>query len=208
MIITRQTTEYVFYWAGSQPDRTRILGSVDFAEVAFSSPQQAVLFLRRFSELFEFRKLLELRFPGQVYRWRIDDIFNKLGELMAKKQLLVVKRWVPAEGPSRAELTPLPMPRRQAPERAVQPEPATFLSNHDGDAQAEALENASSSGEAFCEECERLAAAQRQPSPPAPPEESFQPDHDGDAQAAVLINAAAEGVPFCEECEKARRAAA
>ena len=171
MIITRQTTEYVFYWAGMQPDRTRIMGSVDFAEVAFSSPQQAVLFLRRFSELFEFRKLLELRFPGQVYRWRIDDIFNKLGELMAKKQLLVIKRWIPAEGPSRAELIPQPMPRRQATEQAAQPEPPTFLSNHDGDAQADALAGASASGEPFCEECERLAAAARQQSSPTPPPE-------------------------------------
>ena len=64
--------------------------------------------------------------------------------------------------PKETEPPPSSAPRRQssAPPSVVavadEPENTTFTSNHDPQAQAEALQEASQAGTPFCEECEKL----------------------------------------------------
>ena len=209
MIVRQGSVEYVFYWAGTSipPFGASSGQKHEEAALGFGSEQQAVLFLRRFPELYELRRLIAQRFPRQSHTWRNEDLYRKIAVELVGKRLKVLKRWVPAVGSAPALSTATKVPRREVVERTEPAEPPTFLSNHDNDAQSQTLIGAASGGEPFCEECEkaRLAAKTYTGTAAEPPEpDSFAPNSDGDAQAETLIAAARDGVPFCEECEKAR----
>jgi hypothetical protein len=211
MIIKQGSTEYLFYWAGT-PVPPSSMSKFEEAPLGFGSEQQAILFLRRFSELFGLRRLIAHRFPKQSHTWRNDDLHRKVAAELAAKRLKVLKRWEPAESSPPTVAPPTRVPRREVVEQPAPNEPPTFLSNHDNDVQSEALIDAAMGGEPFCEECEKAKreaqASSRPPAEPAAEPDSMPPNHDGDAQAKTLIAAARDGVPFCEECEKARQQAA
>ena len=209
MILKTVAAEYVFEWADARGSAPAPAGGYwEFAELAFGSNQQALLFLRRFSALYEYRSLLNEKFPGQTFRWGIAEIEAKLADLLAKRRLVVTRRWRRATGSVTATAEATKVPRKEVAERSEPAEPATFLPNHDPNAQAETLADAANDGEAFCEECEKARQAAVSAAPASPPEPSeFSPNHDGDAQAAALTAASKNGVPFCEECEKAKQAA-
>jgi len=208
MIIVREQMEYAFYWSdGGSPPKTRLTRAViEESELGFGSLQQGLLFLRRFSNLMEFRQLLGQRYPGQVSRWRLDEIFDKLATELTRKRLRVIKRWMPAEGPIRNNSAPLVVPRRAPATFSEPPEPPTFLSNHNPEAQAETLGEAATDGEPFCEECEKARNTPRAftgiPETETKEVETFNEDHDADTQSEALTTAGTDGTPFCEECEK------
>ncbi len=209
MIIAKQNTEIVFYWAdaGGKPDQSRLTKAFEEAQLGFGSTQQAVLFLRRYPELFSFRQLLNERYAGQGQVYRLEDLYQKLAADMVRRRLCVIKRWLPAVGSSSTLGAATVVPRREAVERTEPAEPPTFLPNNNNDAQAETLAGAASDGEPFCEECEKARLqAEASTGIPEPEPASFPPNHDGDSQSKTLIDAAKDGVPFCEECEKARLA--
>lgn len=217
ILIELQSAQYFFYWKEEAQSLPVPEVLWENAEVGFGSPQQAIQFVRRFAALVEFRTLLGQAFPGQTYRWKIDEIHKKLADLLVQRRLRVWKRWRRATGPSVAVAEAAKVQRREVVERSEPSEPPTFLGNHDGPSQAEALANAASGGDPFCEECEKARQQMQQSSSSSAAEEeeeeeaksaSFPPNHDGNSQAKSLIDASAEGVPFCEECEKARQQAA
>lgn len=210
MILRQGSAEYVFYWAGSEaPPFSGGNAKHEEAALGFGSEQQAILFLRRFPDLFELRRFISRRYSRESHLWRTDDLFRKVAGELVRKRLKVLKRWIPAEASPPTAAPPTKVPRKEAVERPEPVEPATFLSNHDNDAQSQTLLGAASDGEPFCEECEKARRAAQTftgvgAEPPEP--DSLPPNSDGDAQAETLIAAARDGVPFCEECEKARQA--
>lgn len=209
MLISRQYFEYAFYWAdGGKPPETRLPGQHQTSQVGFGSPQQAQQFLRTFHAPHEFRALLSERFPGQTYRWRLEDVVVKMADLMVRGRLLVIKRWTPAEGGVRGGGAATPYVPRRAAEFAPVTEGDTFPGNHDGDAQAQALLDAASSCEPFCEECEKARRASQPLPPPEPVEDPLPEDNDDVQQAQTLSDAAASGTAFCEECAKLAAATA
>ncbi|BDC48683.1 hypothetical protein F183_A09990 [Bryobacterales bacterium F-183] len=210
MIISRQYFEYAFYWAdGGKPPASRLAGQIQTAQVGFGSPQQAQQFLRTFHEPHEFRMLLSQRFPGQTYRWRLDELTGKMADLLVKRRLLVIKRWTPAEGGVRGQSAATPAAPRRPIEFAPATESDTFAGNHDPDSQANTLSNAAQDATPFCEECEKSRlAATPPPEPPAETESSDLEENDQKQQAAALANAASSGAAFCEECAKLAAAAA
>lgn len=213
MILRQGAVEYVFYWAGtSAPPFVAANGAQhEEAPLGFGSEQQAMLFLRRFHELFDLRRLIGQRFPRQFHAWRNEDLYRKAAVELTAKRLKVLKRWVPAVASPPAFAPPTKVPRRASVEHVEPVEPPTFLSNHDNDVQSDTLVGAASDGEPFCEECEkaRLGAKTTTGTAAEPAEpDSLAPNSDGDAQAETMIAAARDGIPFCEECEKARQQAA
>lgn len=209
MLISRQQFEYAFYWAdGGQPPPSRLPGQHQTVQVGFGSPQQARQFLRTFQQPHEFRVLLTQRFPGQTFRWRLEEIVVKMADLMVRQRLLVIKRWTPAEGGVRSAGASTPYVPRRAQEFAPASENDTFPPNHDSDAQAETLLNAASNAEPFCEECEKARRA-AQAYPQAEVQDDPLPeDNDDVKQAQTLSEAAATGAAFCEECAKLAAATA
>lgn len=207
MILETQSVQHVFYWsADGAPELGRAAAVWESAELGFGSSQQALLFLRRFAALHEFRGLLNGQFPGQTFRWRNDEVIAKVADLLVKKRLTVQKRWKRATSSIATYAEGTKVPRREVVEKSEPTEPPTFLPNHDGPTQAEALASAASGGDAFCEECEKARQQMAASKAPIEPQEpSFQPNHDGDAQAKSLTDASKDGAPFCEECEKARQ---
>jgi hypothetical protein len=209
IILTSLSGEYIFYWKEDGPPQGNDnQGFVQFAEIGFGSPQQALMFLRRFGALAEYKEMLSQRFPGQVYRWRTSELEARIADLLVKKRICVLKRWMVAPGAPTAQGGPVGrVERRPVVERTEPAEPPTFLANHDGPSQAAALLAAAIGGEPFCEECEKARQQQQAPASSAtseaPQEPSFPPDHNNDAQARTLIEASEEGVPFCEECNQA-----
>ena len=127
--INSQSAEYIFFWPEDRnpdmPDHDP--GIWELAEMPFGSSQQAVLFVRRFNALMEFRGLLNQKFPGQTFQWRIEEIHNKLAELLARGRLRVLKRWKRATGSPAAAADAPKAVRREAPaEQREQAEPPTL----------------------------------------------------------------------------------
>ncbi len=211
MIIESQSAQHIFFWKeDGAPSLEEDSGTWEFAELGFGSTQQALLFLRRFGALSEFRSLLTERFPGQVHRWQIAELLAKVADLLVKKRLCVQKRWKRATAAVATHGEATKVARREVADKFDPREPPTFLPNHDGPNQAATLADAASGGEPFCEECEKARVQMAGPPAPAEPQEpSFPPNHDNDAQAKSLIDASKDGTPFCEECarEQAQQAA-
>ena len=182
----------------------------------FVSDSQATFFLRRFSQIWEFRKLLNHETSVNTSAWNLEQVFKGLSGHLRTRRLRIEKRWQPGPSTKTYVEAVLVVPRKEVVDRAPEQEPSTFPAQHDPAAQSETLAGAAEDGAPFCEECEKARLEQLANSPPSPPPQppakpdppSFPENHDAAAQAKTLSEAADEGVPFCEECEKARQAAA
>ena len=145
MIVESQSIQHIFYWSeDGAPEPAEGETAWESAELGFGSPRQAILFLRRFANLHEFRALLNEKFPGQTFRWQIDEIFARLADLMTRKRLCVQKRWKRATSSIASASNAAKVPRREAVEASEPKEQPTFLPSNDGAAQAGALNDAAS----------------------------------------------------------------
>ncbi len=133
----------------------------------FGDPAQAIQFLGRFKNdaaaMAELRKLVGMRdaLTGDSSRISDDWILERTATLLISGELVLGHMWhEPMElpkGQAAQASAPAPSP---GPSSTPQQEEETpvFTSNHDGETQANALEEAAQNGTPFCEECARAKA--------------------------------------------------
>ena len=124
-------------------------------------------FLRRFKS--DYTVMMQLRRlligAESVSQLSDDRVIERIAARLSTG-VLVFKRMLPVPKVSTGGMAPKPSPKEpeavavsRPAARVEEPESDTFGGNHDGQAQAGALEDASESGTAFCEECEKLRRA-------------------------------------------------
>lgn len=126
-------------------------------------------FLRRFKSdypiMAHLREVLAPTDP--VYRLTDDQVINIVARRLASRELVFreisVRPGISGSGggqskPAEPAQAPAPAPSSPA-SKAVEPEPATFASNHDGTAQAAVLETGAALAVPFLEECNQGTTA-------------------------------------------------
>jgi hypothetical protein len=148
------------------PSAFRSASDQDIREVDRYSVES---FLRRFkSDYGIMSHLREVLAPTDpVYRLTDDQVINIVSRRLASRELVLRETSVSTPGisgsgggqskPAEPAQASAPAPSRPA-SKAVEPEPATFSSNHDGTAQAAVLETGAAQAVPFLEECNQGTA--------------------------------------------------
>ncbi|BDC52151.1 hypothetical protein F183_A44660 [Bryobacterales bacterium F-183] len=164
MQVNQAGVVYQFLWSSEPVPPANAKTEENVQEAKFPTQDQLRTFIKNIGRLPEFREVLRRGTAGPNM-W-IDDetVIKKLIEAIEGKKLKIIQRTakgggVSAQGGKGTTERVVVARRNSSADFSTEPDPATFAGNHDGEAQAAALQAAAEEGLAICEECEKKRAA-------------------------------------------------